>query len=100
MCGLVVFRVCYKTWQMISAASQYEIWILVSSTRGDQSDNQDFLCNDVMTVSMVTLCMKAPHRDAHTDTQAVVPLLSSFSPYLLGELCPFSSVAMATGLFD
>lgn len=54
MCGLVVFRVCYKTWQTISAASQYEIWILVSSASWDQRDNQGLLCNDVMTVNMGT----------------------------------------------
>lgn len=94
MCGLVVFRVYYKTWQPISVASQYEIWIPVSSASWDQRDNQDLLCNDVMTVNMVTLHMKTPHTDAHT--QAVISLLSSFSPYLFEEFCPFSSVAIAT----
>lgn len=34
MCGPVVFRVCYRTWQTITAAAQYEIWILVSRTAG------------------------------------------------------------------
>ncbi len=66
MCGLVVFRVCYKTWQPISAASQYEIWIPVSSASWDQRDNQDLLCNDVMTVNMVKLYTKnSSHRQIH-----------------------------------
>lgn len=45
---------------MISATSQYEIWILVSSTSGDQRDNR-VLCNDVMMVNVVTVGMKTPH---------------------------------------
>lgn len=36
-----VALLCLESWQMISAASQYEIWILVSSTSGDQRDNQE-----------------------------------------------------------
>ena len=51
--ALLCFRVCYKTWQMISAASQYEIWILDSSPSWDQRDKQDLLYNDVMTANMM-----------------------------------------------
>lgn len=42
MCSRVVFRLRYRTWQTISAATQYEIWILVSCTSRDQRDNQDY----------------------------------------------------------
>lgn len=86
MCGLVVFRVCYKTWQPISAASQYEIWIPVSSASWDQRDNQDLLCNDVMTVNMVKLYTKnSSHRQIHKLwflTYHHFHLISS-------EFCPF-----------
>lgn len=96
MCGLVVFKVFHEAWRMISAASQYEIWILVSSTSWDQRDNWNMLCNNVITVNAVTCSMKTPH--AGTDAHA--SLLGLFSPYLLGESYPFSSVAIAMRQFD
>lgn len=91
MFGLVVPRVYYKTWQTISTASQYEIWILVISTSWDQRDNQDLLYNDVMTVNRVTLYMKPDTR--YTST---ISLLSRYSLYLLKEPCPFSFIAIET----
>lgn len=95
MFGLVVPRVYYKTWQTISTASQYEIWILVISTSWDQRDNQDLLYNDVMTVNRVTLYMKPDTR--YTST---ISLLSRYSLYLLKEPCPFSFIAIETWEFD
>ena len=92
MCGLVVFRVCYRTWQMITAASQYEIWILVSRTAGIRRITE--MCYVMM--SWLRTCWHW----ALTDTPAVISPLSSFSPPLLRELCPFSSVAIATWAFD
>lgn len=66
LCGLVVFKVFDKTWQTISAASQYEIWILVSSASWDQRDNWNLLCNEVMTVNAVTLYMISRHTGTNT----------------------------------
>lgn len=60
----------YETWKTISAATDCEIWILVSATSRDQSDNQNLLCNDVMPVKMVTLCMVTALTGTHTQKHA------------------------------